>query len=224
MSKTHLPCYSITAYSLKANNEECARSQLASIMRSRTTNRKAQSLLLVVVILVTSACVGKNRTIGTFIEDQAITLKVRRVINADKKINQESAVNALSYNEVLLLTGTVSTEATRLSIIQKASSIPKIRQIHDEITVSKKPSLISTLKDTYLTAKVRTRLITKKNVQSSTIKIACNGGTVYLMGLVDDAEKKLVTDVVRKTSGVKHVVTIFEKKNFNSELKLLNYR
>jgi osmotically-inducible protein OsmY len=193
-------------------------------MRSRATNRKIQPLLLVAVILVTSACAGKNRTIGTFIEDQAITLKMRRLINADKRINQESAVNVLSYNEVLLLTGTASTEATRLSIIQGASSIPKIRQIHDEITVSKKPSLISTLKDTYLTAKVRMRLITKKNVQSSAIKIACNGGIVYLIGLVDDTQKKLVTDVVRKTSGVKRVVTIFEKKNFNSELKLLNYR
>ena len=36
------------------------------------------------------------------------------------------------------------------------------------------------------------------------------------MGIVNDTEQKLVSSVVRKTSGVKRVVTVFESKSVDA--------
>ena len=116
-------------------------------MRSGIVKKKLHSLLLTLLVLVIAACAGKSRTIGTFIEDKAITLKAKRVINTNKKTYQGSAIKVLSYNEVLLLTGTASTENARLKILKDTMLIPKIRQIHNEITVSRKPSFFSALGD-----------------------------------------------------------------------------
>jgi len=185
-------------------------------MKNWKVKKKLHSLLLTLFVLFIAACAGKSRTIGTFIEDQAITLKAKRVINTNKETYQGSAVKVLSYNEVLLLTGTASTETARLKILKDTILIPKIRQIHNEITVSRKPSFFSVLSDKYLAAKVRIRLLAEAGIKSSKIKIVCSGGTVYLMGIVNDREKELVSSVVRKTSGVKRVITVFESKSVDA--------
>ena len=103
-------------------------------MKNWTVKKKLHSLLLTLLVIFIAACAGRSRTIGTFIEDQAITLKAKRVINTNKETYQGSAVKVLSYNEVLLLTGTASTEIARLKILKDTILIPKIRQIHNEIT------------------------------------------------------------------------------------------
>jgi osmotically-inducible protein OsmY len=226
MNKVNPVCYSITSDMLKkVNKKGFVGTQLPQRVESKVANQTVWSLLLIVVVTLTmSSCAVKNRTIGTFIEDQAITLKAKRVINADKRISKESSLSALSYNEVLLLTGTTSTEAARLDIIRKTSQIPKIRQIHDEISVSKKPNFIATLKNKYLAAKIRAQLITNKHVKSSSIKMVCKDGRVYLMGLVSESEEEFVSTLVRKTIGVKSVVTLFERDKLNTGRKLLNYR
>ena len=74
----------------------------------------------------------------------------------------------------------------------------------------------SVLSDKYLAAKVRIRLLAEAGIKSSKIKIVCSGGTVYLMGIVNDREKELVSSVVRKTSGVKRVITVFESKSVDA--------
>ena len=186
-------------------------------MRSRPVKKKLHSLLLTLLILFMAACTGKSRTIGTFIEDQAITLNAKRVINTNKETYQGSAVKVLSYNEVLLLTGTASTETARLKILKDTILIPKIRQIHNEITVSRKPSFFSALGDKYLAIKVRIRLLADASIKSSEIKIVCSGGTVYLMGIVNDTEKELVSSMVRKTTGVNRVITMFEIKSVDAQ-------
>ena len=185
-------------------------------MRSWTAKKKLHSLLFTLLVFFITGCAGKSRTIGTFIEDQAITLKAKRIINTNKKTYEGSAIKVLSYNEVLLLTGTASTENARLKIIKDTISIPKIRQIQNEITVSGKPSLFSALSDKYLAVKVRIRLLTGAGIKSSEIKIVCSGGTVYLMGMLNATEKELVSSVVRKTSGVKLVITVFESKSVDA--------
>ena len=186
------------------------------MIKSRIVKKTLHSLLLTLLILAIAGCAGKSRTIGTFIEDQAITLKAKHIIKTNKETYQGSAVKVLSYNEVLLLTGTASTETARLKILKDTILIPKIRQIHNEITVSRKPSFLSSLSDKYLAAKVRIRLLADAGIKSSEIKIVCSKGTVYLMGIVNDTEQKLVSSVVRKTSGVKRVVTVFESKSVDA--------
>ena len=185
-------------------------------MRSRLVKKKLHSLLLALLVLFMAACTGKSRTIGTFIEDKAITLKAKRIISTNKEAYHDSAVKVLSYNEVLLLTGTASTEAARLKILKDTILIPKIRQIHNEITVSRRPSFFSALSDKYLAVKVRIRLLAEAGIKSSEIKVVCSGGTVYLMGIVNATEKELVSSVVRKTSGVKRVIAVFESKSVDA--------
>ena len=53
----------------------------------------------------TATVAHDRRTMGTFIEDQAIELKAVKSFFSDKEINDSSHINVTSYNTVVLITG-----------------------------------------------------------------------------------------------------------------------
>jgi osmotically-inducible protein OsmY len=64
--------------------------------------------------------------------------------------------------------------------------------------------------DTWITTKVRGRLLGGAGYSSSAIKLVTERGVVYLMGLVTQSEGDAAAAVVSQTSGVQKVVTLFE--------------
>jgi osmotically-inducible protein OsmY len=79
--------------------------------------------------------------------------------------------------------------------------------------VSGKTSLVSRTNDTWITTKVRTRMMTNRDVPSDQIKIVVENGTVYLMGLISEMEGDNAANVARNVSGVSRVVKVFEYIN-----------
>ena len=67
--------------------------------------------------------------------------------------------------------------------------------------------------DTWLTTKIKTRLIANKEIDNSRIRVITEAKTVFLMGMVSRREAELVTDIARTTGGVRKVVRVFEYIN-----------
>ena len=69
---------------------------------------------------------------------------------------------------------------------------------------------MSRMSDTYLTAKVKTRLLLEKDLNPNRFKVVSENGRVYLLGLCTRKDGAQSALVARKTAGVQAVVTLFE--------------
>jgi len=173
-------------------------------------------LIFLSVLIIGCTGINEHRTTGTFIEDFSIERKVIKSIKKDYDLNEKSNINANSYNETLLLTGQVPTEKLRERAVKKAEKIKKVKKIHDYMEIAAPSSLIARSNDSYLTTKVKTKILAEalfkkeKNIQADRIKVVTENSTVFLMGIVSKEQSRVATKIARETMGVQRVVALWE--------------
>ena len=159
-----------------------------------------------------SAVVANDpRTTGTVVEDQSIEIKTTKLLRENKHLVDGSRVSVTCYNERILLTGQAKSEKIRDQIANLVKNVEKVRQIHNEMIVAAPISMLARANDAYLTTKVKSRLLVHKELKVAHIKVVSEDGVVFLLGLIDVPTEKAVSEVVRRTRGVKEVVTLFER-------------
>ena len=160
-----------------------------------------------------ATAVHDRRTVGTFIDDEGIELKARMAIFDDKELNSQIHINIISINGVVLLFGQAPTEAARQKAAEIVSTVPKVRLIHNEMTVAAPNSYLTRSSDSLVTAKVKSKLFTIKehdNFDPTRVKVVTENGIVYLMGILTHSEADTVTDAARQVGGVQKIVKLFE--------------
>lgn len=151
-----------------------------------------------------------RRTLGAFIDDGAIELKIRSAIDSEEALKRDTHINATSVDGVVLLSGEAASPESRDRALAKVRDISGIRRIVNEIRVAAPSSLGSRTHDTWITTKVKTSLINTENLDSTRIKVVTENDAVYLMGIVTRREGDLATDSAKTVSGVTRVVKLFE--------------
>jgi osmotically-inducible protein OsmY len=165
---------------------------------------------------VTAAAVGAGtvalmvedrRTTGTYVEDENIEWKVLARVNNDFK---GAHVNGTSFNRRVLLTGQAPTEDMMKAIEAAVKSIPEVAVVVNELAVGGNSSLTSRGSDSLITSNVKTRMVGNGRFSTNHVKVVTEDGTVYLMGIVTQAEGDAAVDIARSTAGVQRVVKAFE--------------
>jgi len=148
-----------------------------------------------------------RRSSGAYVDDQSIEAKVSHQIG-DKL--PSAHINTTSYNRAVLLTGEVpSAEACQQAELI-ARAMPNVRRVFNYTVVAPSSGFSERSNDTWITSKVRTRLLDGKGYSPNHIKVVTERGVVYMLGLVTPAEGQLAAQVVSETAGVQKVVTLFE--------------
>lgn len=158
----------------------------------------------------TAVVAADPRTAGTVFDDEMIEFKVIEAFYDHPELSQHSHLNVTSYNGRVLLTGEAETESIRRSIETLVHDVPKVLQVHNEMTIAAPSSVLARSSDSWITAKVKSRLAAADDVSAIDIKVVTENGTVYLMGLVTPEQANDATEVTRQTSGVQRVVKLFE--------------
>lgn len=158
----------------------------------------------------TAVIAADPRTAGTIFDDEMIEFKVIEAFYDQPGLSQQSHLNVTSYNGKVLLTGEATSEPIRHRIEALARAVPKVRSVHNEMIIAAPSSALTRSSDSWITAKVTSRLAASDEVRSVDIKVVTENGTVYLMGLVSREEANKATEVTRQTSGVQRVVKLFE--------------
>jgi osmotically-inducible protein OsmY len=148
-----------------------------------------------------------RRTTGVYVEDENIEWKALAKITSDFKA---AHVNTTSFNRRALLTGEVPTEEMKKAIGDAVRAIPSVRDVTNELVVGGDSSLTSRGNDSLITTSVKARMVGNKSFSPYHVKVVTEAGTVYLMGLVTEAEGEAAAEVARSTSGVSRVVKVFE--------------
>lgn len=150
-----------------------------------------------------------RRTTGTLVEDQAIEIKATDRIYADEKMGKQVHIRVTSFNKHVLLTGEAPTAEMRDRAVAIVQAVPHVAGIYNEIRIAEPSGLDARSQEKWLGTKVKTQLLVDKGQPTHT-KVVVSDGTVYLMGLLDEAEAQHAIDVARRVDGVERVVKLFE--------------
>ena len=187
-------------------------------------HKSLQIFLLIAVLSTLTACAPlvvagagagglaahDRRSVGSLVDDAAIELRAKAFVTADDELKQNAHVNITSVNGIVLLTGETATAEQRDRVLAEVRNIPALRGVVNEIRVRPPSPLGARANDTWLTTKVKTKLLNTRNLDSSRVKAITEGGSVYLLGLVTQDEGELATEAARRVNGVERVVKLFE--------------
>ena len=181
---------------------------------TRPTALRAPWVLLMAALLL-SGCASTRgqteaRTPGNFIDDAGIEVVVRREVRRADAGLKRAHLSVVSFNGIVLLLGQVDNEALKLKATEAAQKIRKARKVHNEIEIGGPISRVARSNDTWLTTKVKSRLLARRDIRGSRIKVVTENSVVYLMGLVSRAHADKAVAVAQQVFGVQKIVKVFE--------------
>lgn len=139
--------------------------------------------------------------------DQYVTVRAYQALDSDqfKKAN----IGISTLNRVVLLTGEVSQAWQKKEAERLVRRIAGVDDVYNWIKVEEPASQFDHLNDSWLTAKVKTKLIASADLDATKIKVITEKGTVYLMGFLKPDEAEEAAQTASHTDGVQKVVKIF---------------
>lgn len=158
----------------------------------------------------TAAVVSDHRTIQTISDDKSIEFTANSQINQNPQFNKNTHIVVVSFNHAVLLVGQVPDENMRTQVQAMIQALPKVTRVYNQLTVSPPTTPVVQSNDAWITTKVKTEMVSTKNLHSSQIKVVTENGDVYLLGIVTKKQADMASDVARRVSGVKRVITLFE--------------
>ncbi|MEE2601951.1 MAG: BON domain-containing protein [Pseudomonadota bacterium] len=151
-----------------------------------------------------------KRTFGAFIEDGNIERKVAVNLARASAELDESRIVVVSYNGNVLLAGQVANDDLKAQAGNIAEQVRHVRHVHNELQVVGSNSFLARTNDTWLTSKVKSRLLINGEAPGWRTKVVTENGVVYLMGLLTHEEADAVVEQVQKVYGVQKIVKIIE--------------
>lgn len=170
-------------------------------------------IALIMSVFSISACSLDKETKGEYIDDVAITSKVKWNL-AQKLSTKSKDIHVETMKKTVQLSGFVDDKNIASRAAEIASEVDNVSKVENNIKVtpaSNKPSKSKNTKgyvsDTKITANVKSAIMDVDNNAAIDVKVTTNQGVVTLSGTVVNKEIiDLIEKKVSKVSGVKKVV------------------
>ncbi|MBF2754819.1 MAG: BON domain-containing protein [Gammaproteobacteria bacterium AqS3] len=166
------------------------------------------SLLMLCTLGSAREISSHERSRGTKLNDRDIVRIVERSFKRDKNSDDFKRSNVFSFNQIVLLTGQVASEAASKNAARFAAKIPLVRKVHNFLEISGATTSISRISDRLVRSRAR-RAVRKLDIRGETEVIVTNG-RIYLLGLLTREEAAEVNKTVRAVKGATHVVALYE--------------
>ena len=148
---------------------------------------------------------AEERSLGGAIDD----LTIRLALNAVFLRQDVSLHRAVSYSVVegrVLLKGSVPAPSDRARALALTRTVAGVREVIDELQVGAGAGALAYLRDTWISAQLKTRLVLDLAVLHIDYDIETVNGVVYLMGIAqDEAELASVVAHARVIPGARRV-------------------
>jgi osmotically-inducible protein OsmY len=149
-----------------------------------------------------------RRTLGMQTEDESIEWKAGSRVG--DKLRDRGHFNFTSFNRRVLISGETVSEESKVEAKRIISEIPNVREVFNELIVGPSSSLADRSNDSFVTSKVKSRSVDNGKFNPLHVKVVTEAGTVFLLGMVTQAEADAAIQVARTTAGVKRVIPLFE--------------
>ncbi|WP_339047067.1 BON domain-containing protein [Candidatus Mesenet endosymbiont of Phosphuga atrata] len=181
------------------------------------------SLLLAVLIITQSGCISvlvgtaittatvvsmQDKSLGATIDDTTIMIRINKELLNN---NLFSSIKVKVDEGRVLLIGSVDSVEKQVIAERVAWEQRGVKEVINKIkikTLDNNSSITDIAKDSLITAKVKARILRRKNVKSVNYSVNTADGIVYLMGIAQSSkELNEVIKIIREIKEVKDVVS-----------------
>jgi osmotically-inducible protein OsmY len=156
---------------------------------------------------------SKERGLNNAARDLAIRTKISALWLDHSDALLTSADILISEGRVLL-TGSVPTQKMRVDAVRLAWKAAGVKEVINEIRVTSSGGTSGFARDGWISTKLKTRLTLDNQVFSINYSIDTVGGTIYLMGIAQNAtELERVRNHARQIKYVRRIVSHVIMKN-----------
>ena len=170
-------------------------------------------VLLISIIILLNSCAAINITTSSVkekgikeaISDGMIDVSINKEFlnhNVNMFINVEIEV----VEGRVLLTGSVKNPKHRLDAVKLAWKILGVREVINEIDVTKKGGIKQYLTDVKIKTQIRYKVITDKEISSINYNFEVVNGNLYIIGISNN--KKELKKVVKHANNIKGVLKV----------------
>ena len=149
-----------------------------------------------------------RRSLGTQTEDESIEWKAGARVG--DKLKDRGHFNFTSYNRKVLLSGEVVSEEVKAEAERIVAGIPNVQGVYNELAVGRSSSFTDRSNDAFITSKVKSRSVDTGKFNPMHLKVVTEASTVFLLGMLTQAEADAAVNVARTTAGVRKVVNLIE--------------
>jgi hyperosmotically inducible protein len=146
-------------------------------------------------------------TVGTEIDDGAITTKVKSALMADADVKSFD-IKVETSKGVVQLSGFVDNQGQIDRAIAVAKGVEGVKSVDNKMNIKTTETTVGEkIDDSIITTKVKAALLADSGVKSSDIGVVTRDGQVQLSGFVENqGQIDRATEVARGVEGVKNVI------------------
>ncbi|MEM7267722.1 MAG: BON domain-containing protein [Pseudomonadota bacterium] len=169
--------------------------------------------ILVGAAATTGVSVAQERTTRQALTDAEISIRINNaLLNEDAALFRDVSLEVVEGR--VLLTGAVETPEDRIRAAEIVWATPDVIELLNEIQVGDGGGVQGFAEDVWISAQLRTALLTDVDVNAVNYNIETIGGTVHLIGVAKTEEELVhVVEIARGVPGVKQVVSHILTKN-----------
>lgn len=189
---------------MKLNTQRTIVSAIAAICL--TTQLTACIETAIVGAVAASAIVlSDRRSVAVYSKDAWIDVQAATPLG-EIGPNTTTHIIANAFNGRVLLTGEVASEADKQKATNIVKAISGVKGVDNQLFVGPIAPIEVRNNDSFITSKVKSRLIGDQPELGNAMKVITENGVVYVLGMLTQSELERGIEIARTTSGVKRVV------------------
>lgn len=165
------------------------------------------------VVVGTAAVATKTatdpRTTGTQVDDTTLEMRVSNAIAKDEQLQKDARIVTVAYQGQILLIGQTPNSELSAKAQSIIANVDGVTDIYNETRLGQPVGVTRISQDTWITTKIRSKLLTSNQVKSTNIKVITENGEVFLLGVVTNAQAQAAANIASQTDGVQRVTTVF---------------
>ncbi len=151
-----------------------------------------------------------QRSFGRMLDDISIETKALSNVRKADTALRDANIGIVSVNGIVLLAGQVPSPQLKQLAAQTVADVRYVRKVHNELTVGQANDFGGRTNDSWITTRIKSRMLFSSSVDPAEVKVVTESGVVYLLGLVNQQSADKAVNMARNTNGVQKVVRIFE--------------
>lgn len=151
-----------------------------------------------------------ERSVKTQLDDTNTDFKITSGLLEHEDLKKQTNITGVSVNGNVLMIGQAPNSMLRDKAVKVVQDLKLGGKIHNQIRIGNPTSFTTRSNDTWVTTKVKGRMLNEKELDVTRIKVITENGEVFLLGLIHRSQAELAVDIARHTAGVRKVVKVFE--------------
>lgn len=156
---------------------------------------------------------AQERKLLDAVDDKTIQFRINaRFLNYDADLFRRVETEIVEGR--VLLTGNVPKPDDRVQAARITWQVAGVREVLNEIAVNDRSGITNYFKDSWITTRLRAKMVTDADIVDINYSVETVNGVVYLIGIAqDEAELKRLTGHARTLSGVRRVISHVRMKD-----------